>query len=342
MPFQRYHHRRIHLLAKELTLRYSALATLQDCQLKFKLSYASGLHTPPSPRLVLGSAYHALMQGHYESFRDTDTRKQPRDLAAARHQAAIRLTEYVKAEGRQHYDEKMRDQLRWMYQGYVERWDTEPAMDRFVVIDERRVVPVLTYKGVKVFLQVTADLIGHHREWNRWLLIDHKTASQRDASKEVVAKENQLDPQRGLYAACYSLFGPKKGRIPIFAAYHNVVRTDQLKREMSMEERFARTPVFYTEKELLNIWAENKVVIRKAVEIHLGIGDIYSSPDPTTCSWKCPWVAPHLAARANGRDVVQVALDYGAQRDPGWQPLVLEPRGKEASEHSDRTSEDGE
>lgn len=308
-----------------------------DCQLKFKLQYASGLFTPPSRRLVLGSAYHALMQGHYESFRDSDTRKEPRSLDDARYRGAQRLREYRLGEGRAHIDQKMIDQLRWMYQGYCERWGTDAAMDRFVIIDEKRIVPILTHKGIKVFLQVTADLIGHHREWDRWLLIDHKTASSRDAAKEVVAKENQLDPQRALYAACYSLFGPKAGRIPIFAAYHNVIRTDQLKRPMTMEERFARTPVFYNEIELRNIWDETKIVVRKAVEINLGIGDIYSSPDPTQCGWKCSFVQSHLTSRATGRNVVQVALDYGAQRDPSWTPLTKPASREGAASQSDHT-----
>lgn len=310
-------------MTQELTLRYSALATLAECQLKFKLQYASGLSTPPGRRLVLGSAYHALMQGHYESFRDSDTRKQPRDLDAARKRAGRRLTEYKRGEGIEHIDDEMLEQLRWMYQGYVEVYGTENDLDQFLVIDEKRVVPMLTWKGIKVNLQVTADLIGHHRIWDRWLLIDHKTASQRDASKDAVKKENQLDPQRALYSASYSMYGPKKGRIPIFAAYHNVVRTDQLKREMTMEERFGRSPIFYDleGRELRAVWEEAKVLARKAVEIHLGIGTLYSSPDPNECSWKCPFTAVHLTSRATGREIVKVALDYGAIRDPQWHPL---------------------
>lgn len=306
----------------DLVLRYSALATLTDCQLKFKLSYASGLTSPPGRRLVLGSAYHALMQGHYESFRDSDARKQPRDLADARFRGSQRLSEYRRGEGHEHIDSEMIEQLRWMYQGYIERWGIDAEFDRFLVIDERRVVPLLTHRGVRVLLQVTADLIGHHAKFDKWLLLDHKTASQRDAAKEVVAKENQLDSQRALYTACYRHYGPKKGRIPIFGAYHNVIRTDKLKRDMTMEERFARTPVFYSDIELHNVWAEAKVIARKAVEISLGIGDIYSSPNPTECGWKCPWVQPHLTSRATGRDVVEVAISYGAQRDAGWESLA--------------------
>lgn len=314
-------------MTTELIIRYSELATLTDCQLKHKLSYASGLSTPPSKRLVLGSAYHALMQGHYEAFRDADTQKRGRDLKLARQSAGHRLNEYRRGEGAEHIDEEMLEQLRWMYAGYIERWGDDRDFDRFLIIDEKRVVPLLTWKGIKVFLQTTADLIAHHRSWDRWLLMDHKTASGRDASKDVVAKENQLDAQRGIYAASFSLYGPKKGRIPIFGAYHNTVRTDKLKREMTMDERFARSPVFYNQGELERIWEEAKTVARKAVEIRLGIGSIYASPDPTVCSWKCPYVQVHLTARATGRDPVQVALDYGAQREEQWQSLAARKAG---------------
>lgn len=308
-------------MTTELIIRYSELATLTDCQLKHKLTYASGLATPPGRRLVLGSAYHALMQGHYEAFRDADTQKHPRDLNEARKKAGQRLSEYKRGEGIEHVDAEMLEQLRWMYAGYVDRYGTESDMDRFIVIDEKRIVPMMTWKGIKVLLQTTADLIGHHRVWDRWLLLDHKTSGRGDASKDAFSKENQLDPQRALYAASFSLFGPKRGRVPIFGAYHNVIRIDQLKREMSMEERFGRNAVFYNEKELLAVWEEAKIVARKAVEIHLGLGTIYSSPDPSVCSWKCPYTQVHLTARATGRDIVSVALDYGAKRAPDYQSL---------------------
>lgn len=308
---------------KELTIRYSELATLMDCQLKHKITYASGLVSAPSRRLVLGSAFHALMQGHYESFRDDDARKQVRDLNRARQKAVRRLSEYVHGEGAQHFDDEMKILLQWMYSGYVDRWQTEDEFDRFTIIDEKRIVPMLTYRSVKVSLQVTADLVAHHRSWDRWLLIDHKTSTRGDVSKDVIKKENDLDPQRALYAISFSMLGPKKGRIPVFGAYHNVVRAEQLKREMTMEERFARHPVFYNTTILEAVWEEMKIVAKRAVEIHLGIGaPIYSSPDPGTCSWKCSFVQTHLTARATGRDPAEVAIDYGAVRAEGWLPLA--------------------
>lgn len=310
-------------MPQELTLRYSALATLTDCQLKFKLTYASGLVSPPGKNLVRGSAFHELMQGHYEAFRDADNAHEPRDLAQARKRGAQHLMQYRRGEGAEHLDDEMIEQLRWMYAGYVERWGTDEELDRFVVIDEKRVVPLLTTRGVKVFLQTTADLVCHHKAWDRWLLLDHKTETGRDASKEAFSKENQLDPQRPLYAASFSLFGPKKSRIPIFGAYHNTVRADKLKRDMTMEERFGRSPVFYNEKELLAVWEDAKTVARRAVEITLDVGaPVYSSPDPMSCGWKCPFIQVHLTSRSTGRDPVQVALDYGAVRDPDWQPLA--------------------
>lgn len=320
-------------MAIDLTVRFSELQTLMRCQLAYKLQYASGLSSPPNDKMVQGSAFHALMQGHYESFRETDARKQPRDLAAARFQGAQRLKEYRQGEGLNRVNEDMLELLRWQYAGYVERFGTDNEFDRIVVVDEKRVVPLVTYKGVKVSLKVTADLIVHHAKWDRWILLDHKGRGGVDASKEAFKKENQLDPQRALYAASYSMQGPKKGRIPIFAAYHNVVRSDKLKRDMTLEERFARSPIFYNQIELAAVWDDAKTLAKRAVEIRLGVGPkIYSSPDPLTCNWSCGFTQIHLTSRATGRDIVQVALDYGITRDSSWRPLINKPEPVETSE----------
>lgn len=303
----------------DLTVRYSELATLAECQLKYLLNYAEGLSGETSRRLVLGSAYHALMQGHYESFRRSDADGAPRDLEAARRTAGIRLNEYKKGEGFKELDDEMLATLRWAYAGYVEKYGTEEEFDEFRVIDEKRVVPIVTYGGYRVKLQCTADLIAHHRAWDRWLLLDHKTASGRDASKDATKKENQLDPQRALYAASYSRQGPIKGRIPIFGASHNVIRVDQLKRPMTTEERFGRNTVYYGAKELDAVWVEAVNLAKTAVDIRRGKGRIYSNPQPDTCQWKCQFKEVHLTSRATGRDPVAVALDYGFVRGGGRQ-----------------------
>lgn len=302
------------------------------CQLAYKLTYAEGLSSPPSDKMVQGSAFHALMQGHYEAFRDSDARKQPRDLTEARHRGALRLKEYMRGEGLGRVNEEMMDLLRWQYAGYVDLYGTDLDFDQFLVIDEKRVVPLITYKGIRVSLKVTADLIAHQAKWDRWLLLDHKCRGGVDAAKQAFKKENQLDPQRALYAASYSMQGSKKGRIPIFAAYHNVVRSDKLKREMTLLERFARSPIFYGETELLAVWDEARELAKRAVEIRLGVGPkIYSSPDPLTCGLSCSWTQPHLTSRATGRDVVQVAIEYGAQRDPAFVALTKPVRVARAS-----------
>lgn len=292
------------------------------CQLNYKLSYASGLSAPPNDAMIKGSAFHALMQGHYEQFREDDSSKRPRSLADARYRASQRLNEYRRGEGKDRIESEMVDMLRFMYEGYVERFGTDTEFDRFVVIDEKRIVPLLTYRGVRVSLKVTADLIVHHAKWDKWLILDHKTKGKVDASKEAFKNENQLDPQRALYAASYSMQGPKKGRIPIFAAYHNVIRSDKLVREMTLDERYARSPIFFNTIELTEVWEEAKTLAKRAVEIRLGVGPkLYSSPDPRTCGWACSFVGAHLTARATGREIVQVAIDYGAQREVDWQPL---------------------
>lgn len=309
---------------RSLTLRYSELATLADCQLKYKLAYAEAMVSGSSPRLVLGTAYHALMEGHYGSLRLDDLAGRRRDLGRARAAAGAKLNEWIRnnrgVDGQgdaKHVTSEVLDQLRWMYTGYTERWSTDEDWDKILVIEERRVVPLVSHLGVRVQLAVTADLVVHHRAYDRNLLIDHKTLSGRDAGKAATQKENWLDPQRGLYCASYTLKGPKKGRVPIFGAYHNTVRTDQLKRDMVTEERFGRGVVYFNNTELEQCWTEAQNLARDAVEIRLGRGRakrMYSSPNPQECGWKCSFKEVHLTARATGRDPGQVALDFGFTR----------------------------
>lgn len=301
---------------KQLTLRYSELATLADCQLKYKLAYAERLIGDDKPRLVLGTAYHVLMEGHYLEFQRADAAGEERDLDRARKAAGAKLNEYRRT-GVEHLTDEVIDQLRWMYAGYVDLYGVDPDLDQILVVENRRVVPLVRHLGVRVNLAVTADLIVHHAGYNRVLLMDHKTLKGRDASKAATQKENQLDPQRGVYCASYTLQGPKKGRIPIFGAYHNTVRTDKLVRPMVTGERFGRAPIYFGERELNAIWLEAQNLARDAVEIRLGLGRalrMYSSPNPLECGWKCQFKEPHLNSRAVGRDPVQVALEYGFRR----------------------------
>lgn len=276
--------------------------------------------------MARGSAYHALMQGHYEAFRDADAAGLPRDLTLARKQGSRRLNEYIKGEGAKFFDAEMLEELRYMYSGYVDTYGVDSEFDKIMVIDEKRIVPLVLYKGVQVHLQCTADLVVRKvfpQGGARWLILDHKVKQGVDAQKEAFKQESQLDPQRALYTTSFRLQGERKSRLPIFGAYHNIIRPDKLKREMTMEERYARAPVFYGDIELEKVWEETQDMARRAVEIHLGVGlGIYSSPDPKECSWRCSFVAPHLTARSTGRNVVDVAVDYGARRDPDWVPLA--------------------
>lgn len=308
-------------MPRELTLRYSELATLADCALKYRLGYAEALTTPSKARLVLGSAFHALMEGHYKALAAADAKQEPRDPRMARKNAGRYLVAYRGTlEGVEHgakVDDEMMAQLRWMYEGFVERYEMDDDYDQIISVERRRVVPLVSHLGVRVKLGVTADLIVHHRRFNRFLLVDHKTLSGRDAGKQATAKENQLDLQRAVYTASYCLKGPKKERLPIFGALHNTIRTDQLKRAMLLDERYGRAPIYYGEKQLEAVWTEVQNMAKDAVEIRLGRGRalrMYSSPNPQECGWKCQFKEVHLTAQATGRDAAQVALDYGFVR----------------------------
>lgn len=310
-------------MAKVLTVRYSELAALAECQLKYQLGYAEAMVTDKeSEALTRGSAWHALMEGHYKSFREDDDAGRPRDLAKARKRAGEHLNAFARTRK---ISEELLETLRWMYEGYIDQYGTDSDWSEIVVVENRRTVPLVRHLGVTVRLAVTADLVVFHRVYGRHLLIDHKTESGRDAGKMANSKDNQLDPQRATYSASYQMRGPKKDRIPILGAIHNTARTDKLKRAMILDERFGRGPVYYGELELLKVWEETQNLARDAVEIRLRRGRynrMYTSPDPDRCSWKCNFKEVHLTARATGRDPAQVALDYGFTRAEPDNPFI--------------------
>lgn len=299
----------------EWTMRYSELNTLAKCATQYQIEYVLGLKPPSSkPSMIRGSAVHAWLQGWYQSFAEDDQAGRERDPDRAWIRAYRQLNIYEETELGGHLPETIRAKVDWAVAGYRERYDTDADWYRILWVEHHRIVPLVDVEIgdalYRVLLRTTADLVTQSRITGRIRLIDHKSAEGRDVSKDAFSKENQLDPQRGLYTASFKRRGPVIGRLPIWSALHNAVRCDQLKRKMTIEERFGRHPVFFGDIELDQIWADTQELAREAVRQRLGIGIKYPSPDSLGCKW-CSLKEPHIMARQTGRPLEQLVKDFG-------------------------------
>lgn len=304
-------------MADKHHVSYSELITFRECPLKWYLRYGARLVPPERvERLDRGTAWHIVLQRHYQVLRitsalgvDTDRLAEALDRAFERSLNEINATVPAMTEA----DFEM---LRWMYTGYVERWGIDPHLR--LLGEESHFsfpFPVPGHDGLLIDGKIDLDAIDteHDDEEQVW---DHKSASQKDVSKNAFTNEMLLEDQFLLYGAIRREQGRK------VTVVYNVARTDKLKRDMTTEERFARVRLPYSDAALSNAWEDNKAAARHLVECLDDPSRIYSVPDPGRCSWKCEFMKTHIEARDSGRPVVEVALGYGFTFKPrrGEQP----------------------
>jgi hypothetical protein len=100
-----------------------------------------------------------------------------------------------------------------------------------------------------------------------------------------------LSDQFGLYTVAWRRLGRSiRGQLV------NQAKTKPLKRAMTMEERFVRTPSIRTAIELRNVELDAVRTIR-AMLSPANVEAPYSAPDPRSCGWKCDFKEPHLKLR---------------------------------------------
>lgn len=280
--------------------------TFRECPLKWYLRYVARLQPPERVvRLDRGTAWHIVLQRHYQTMRvfaalGVDESR----LAEALDRAFTNSLNEVDAKVPGMVDADF-EMLRWMYTGYVERWGVDAG---YRVLGEEHhfsfPFPVRGHSELLIDGKVDLDAIDLERdELQVW---DHKSASSKDVSKQAfISGEMLLEDQFLLYGAIRRAEGQK------VAVVYNVARTDKLKRAMTTEERFARVRLPYSDAALTTVWDDHVAAARFLVECYDDPSRIYSVPDPGRCSWKCEFMRTHIEARDSGRPIVDVALGYG-------------------------------
>lgn len=304
-----------------IVITYSEMDTFRQCPLKHKWSYRDRWVKPAKDGSALsrGSLWHEVMEVHYTWLqRFGDRRKaDPAGLLAD-------IREFVHVHLL--YDEQAKqteDQVlvEWMYDGYVERYGTDPNWEILAIESAGQVrlpVPGKPKARGRYWLRFKIDMVIRDRTTGQVWIVDHKSAKDFTRQTEI-----DIDDQFGLYTFALRMLG-----IQSFGFIRSDARTQRNKGPMELDNRFRRLPTFRSDVELRAI-AED--VYHTAVAAWGGNqqGRVwYSSPAPDRCSWRCDFRETHLAVR-KGIAEKHALPDFGFEvnerkhREYGENPVLL-------------------
>lgn len=213
--------------------------------------------------------------------------------------------------------------IAWMFDGHEDRWGVDGPGDeynwRIVSVEDQRLcrLPTPSGRGSRYYLrmridlmiqQLTVEVAGHRvnasmdpesKRFGRLWLVDHKSGKDLPTAKEL-----DIDDQFGLYT-----WGCRQLGAPAFGAYYNAARTYQHKEERPVEERFSRTRLYRTDRELDTIAHEAFLTARTAYSYESG--DAPRAPDTDRCRWRCPFTEPCLHGRKTSPEQEAIFLGSG-------------------------------
>lgn len=300
-------------MAKAQVVSFSEIDTFRQCPFKHELSYKERWVAPTTPpALARGTAWHAMLEAHYSAIRDfdrnitlaeSDTRQHELIWQEAQLAAYRRLLELG-------LPPEEEDLLRWMYQGYCQQWEGEDwgikAGTRVLAVEHAAEVWLPTDRGgrSRFKLKLKIDLVV--RADGKLWIVDHK--SGRDLPKQ---KELDIDDQFGLYA-----WGMRQLGKDVFGSVHNAARTqrnkDQVKHHQPLDERFSRTRLARTDKELAHLAIDAYRAAKMAYS--LKPGEAPRAPNADTCKWRCSYTEPCLLGR-KGLNDRELLRDMGFTQD---------------------------
>lgn len=257
----------------QVIVRHSEIADFRQCPLKWWLKWVQKWNpTDSSEASNLGTAWHAVMAAHYRTLQDPDLGADVGGNAWD----AIKL--YEKFD--------WYDRLVWMYEGYCEKHGLD---EEWGVLDYEATRHVQILPGV--LYEWTTDLLVLNHRLGKVQVVDHKSTS-----RPLRKIDTDLSDQLGLY-----INGEIRRGHNVVDGWTNQVRTEKLKRHMTLDERFARIPTYKSPVELDNIWYDAQRTTIKMLEMRAESEMPHSNPDPRVCSWKCDYVEAHLILRKTPR-----------------------------------------
>lgn len=291
----------------------SELDTMRQCPLKHKLLYHERWTVrdrPESHALSFGTLWHKLTEGHYRAIEDQQRKAHEGagswrafDRDTARDRARASVDEVLAGVE----DEEVADRLRWMYEGHLAAYGLDDDW-QIMAVEHSAEVDLPAPEGfdpeIRFRMKMKMDTVI---KWDdRIWVVDRKSCKNLPHNLEL-----DLDDQFGLY-----IWGMRQLGLKVFGAVHDAARKVRLKtKEAPLDERFKRSPLSRTDKELdriaLEAWQtayERYSTIQRVVDMRRkGINiDVPRSPNPSQCSWKCDFTEPCIAGRrgASMRDYI--------------------------------------
>jgi PD-(D/E)XK nuclease superfamily len=268
-----------------VTVRRSQLEAFRQCPLKHKLQWIDRWRPDSdSPASELGTDWHRVMAWHYGRIWGVQQSGTAEPRAERLHEEVAERIDLVWAQS----DPERWEKLRWMYDDYVEKWGTDPQwLIQAVEVTQGIFLLDENFKETRFRFEWTTDLrvVDLSLSGEPQIVIDHKSTKQPLGRADI-----DLDDQYGSYT-----MAERAAHHPVLMQVANQVKTEKLKRPMTLQERFVRINGYRTDREL------------RAIELDLlGVAEaafperptrLYSSPDPRQCGWKCDYTSAHLALR---------------------------------------------
>jgi hypothetical protein len=287
---------------------WSEIDTYRQCPHKHDLQYKQRWkREEAAPALTRGTAWHGVMEAHYNRIGNLDP--------------SISIEDAFDAI----VDDETRDLIRWMYEGYTAFYGDDPEWEIVAVEYPFQVwLPTLTGGRSRFKLKGKIDLIIRWK--GKLYIVDHKSCKDLPTGKKL-----ELDDQFGLYTWAMKQLGKN-----VFGSMHSAARTHRntpkpesldtiLKRadaaglliNMSGEERtawakeqqllypdagttpqplesrFRRTPLYRGDAELDRIAKDAYLTLKNAY----GGNESERNTDPDRCGWRCPFTDACLHGR---------------------------------------------
>lgn len=307
----------------DIIVSFSEIDTFRQCPFKHELSYKERWREPDtSPALARGTAWHSLMEERYILKKlvdkgEIDPGKGSVEavvehlVGAAELRLNLGLADKAKEKGietppwRSVIPDGEDELLRWMLAGDIAYWGDDP--DWKVLGTEIATVQLLPFQAPRArkrfFLKTKIDLVVRERATKKIRVVDHK--SGKDLPKR---KKLDLDDQFKLYTWVL-----QAQNIDVFGQTYNAARTTKLKtKESPLDERFSRTKLYTTPKELELTALDALRTVQRAYGIKEGEAD--RAPNTDTCGWKCGYTEPCLFGRKGG-DTRVMLRDMGYVQD---------------------------
>lgn len=267
------------------TVTYSEMDCFRQCPLKHRLAYVEGWRIPPKEgsALARGTLVHQVMERHYLALQGVEPRDRTKIFLSKLQDDIIHTLLVDPFSGEQTEDQEL---VEWIYRGYVDYWGGNDSWD-IIHVERPSEVTLKLPNGYssRIRLRYKIDLLIKDRSTGNLVLVDHKTMANMEQPMET-----DIDDQFGLYMGALRQEG-----FPVAYTVKNKIRTRRLKtKETPLEERFAHEVTYRTDEELFNIQQD---FIKAARSSQSKMLQLYSSPDPRTCNWKCDFLQAHYMAR---------------------------------------------